>query len=153
LLAITGISFLISPHHLSGQTGINSGNLLGGNKSGNTLSVYDVRKPGLIRTIELGENTHPHGLDWIHGTSKILVTTEGSQTLLVADVNQAVILQALDTEREILHMVAATPDGRRAFVSSIRSGNVTVFSLPKGERLAQLFTPAFQINDGAHNFP
>ena len=187
LLAITGISFLISPHHLSGQTGKSSGTLLVGNKSGNTLSfidrtsgrtirklptgiqphevevsddgrwaivanygdrqnpgntlsVYDVKKASLSKTIDLGENTRPHGLDWIHGTSKILVTTEGSQKLLVVDVTQAEILQALDTEREISHMVAVSPDGRRAFVSSIRSGDVTVFSLPEGERLAQLYS-------------
>ncbi|MBS3774920.1 MAG: beta-propeller fold lactonase family protein [Bacteroidales bacterium] len=107
---------------------------------GNTLSVYNVKQASQARTIELGKNTRPHGLDWIPGTSKILVTTEGSKKLLVVDVKEGEILKALDTRREISHMVAVTPDGQRAFVSSIRSGDVTVFSLPRGERLAQLYS-------------
>jgi len=107
---------------------------------GNTLSLYDVKNLQQVKTIDLGENTRPHGLDWIKGTSRVMVTTEGTRKLLVVDVKQEKIVKALDTQREISHMVAVPPDGKRAFVSSIRSGDVTVFNVPTGERLAQLYS-------------
>lgn len=107
---------------------------------GNTLSVYDVEKAALIRTIDLGEHTRPHGMDWMDGTNRMLVTTEGSQNLLVVDVEKGEVLQALPTGQEVSHMVAVTPDHQRAFVSSIRTGNVTVFDLESGELIAQLYS-------------
>ncbi|MEE4177444.1 MAG: YncE family protein [Bacteroides sp.] len=107
---------------------------------GNTLSVYDVEKAELIRTIDLGEHTRPHGMDWMDGTDMMLVTTEGSQSLLVVDVGKGEVLQALSTGQEVSHMVAVTPDHKRAFVSSIRTGNVTVFDLESGELIAQLYS-------------
>lgn len=107
---------------------------------GNTLSMYDLKKAERVKSIDLGENTRPHGLDWIKGTSRVLVTTEGTQKLLMVDVKKGNILKAMDTQQEISHMVAATPNGKRAFVSSIRTGNVTVFNLETGERLGQLYS-------------
>jgi YVTN family beta-propeller protein len=107
---------------------------------GNTLSVYDVKQAELIRTIDLGEHTRPHGMQWMAGTNKMLVTTEGSRSLLVVDVEKGEVLQALYTDQDVSHMVAATPDHKRAFVPSIRTGNVTVFDLETGELLAQLFS-------------
>ncbi|MDV7398641.1 hypothetical protein RZS08_44965, partial [Arthrospira platensis SPKY1] len=32
---------------------------------GNTLSVYEVEKASLLRTIDLGEHTRPHGMQWL----------------------------------------------------------------------------------------
>lgn len=107
---------------------------------GNTLSVYDVKKAELIRTIDLGEHTRPHGMQWLAGTNKMLVTTEGSRSLLVVDVEKGEVLQALYTNQDVSHMVAATPDHKRAFVPSIRTGNVTVFDLETGNLLEQLYS-------------
>lgn len=107
---------------------------------GHTLSVYDVAQAELVRTIDLGEHTCPHGMDWMDGSGKMLVTTEGSQSLLVVDVENGLVLQALPTDQEVSHMVAVTPDHKHAFVSSIRTGNVTVFDLETGELLEQLYS-------------
>ena len=109
---------------------------------GNTLSVYDVEAGELIRTIDLGEHTRPHGMQWITGTDNMLVTAEGSRHLLVVDVAKGEVLQALYTAQDVSHMVAATPCFTRAFVPSIRTGNVTVFDLESGELLAQVYSGA-----------
>ncbi len=107
---------------------------------GNTLSVYDVVNAKLIRTIDLGEHTRPHGMHWLRGTSKLLVTAESSRSLLVVDAGKGLVLQALYTGQDVSHMVAATPDGSRAFVPSIRTGNVTVFDLKSGKLLHQVYS-------------
>lgn len=107
---------------------------------GNSLSVYNIGQTRLTKTIDLGENTRPHGMDWIRGTNKLLVTTEGSNRLLVVNIENSNIEKQMNTEQEISHMVAATPDGQYAFVSSIRTGNVTVFNLKTGKLLKQMYS-------------
>jgi YVTN family beta-propeller protein len=109
---------------------------------GNTLSVYDVPKAELIRTIDLGEHTRPHGMQWIRGTSRVLVTAEGSQHLLVVDTATGETIMALHTGEPVSHMVAATPDFSRAFVPSIVTGNVVVFDLETGELIERIFSGA-----------
>jgi YVTN family beta-propeller protein len=110
------------------------------NKPGNTLSVYNLGKAELIKTIDLGKNTRPHGMDWLSGTQKLLVTTEGSNSLVVVNIQKGTIEQKLNTHQEISHMVAASPNGKFAFVSSIRTGNVTVFNLQTGKLIKQLYS-------------
>ncbi len=109
-----------------------------GDNPGNTLSVYNVKVAKLVRTIDLGENTRPHGMDWINGTEKMLVTTEGNQTVLLIDVSQGEILQKMDAGEKIAHMVAVSPDGKHAYVSSIGTGNVTVFNLETGKKVHRM---------------
>ncbi len=109
---------------------------------GNTLSVYDVLDGTLVRTIDLGEHMRPHGLWWMGDSDHILVTTEGNRTLLVVDAVRGEVVRSFQTEQDISHMVAATPDLSRAFVPSIRTGNVTVFDLESGELLAQVYSGA-----------
>ena len=107
---------------------------------GNTLSVYDVEAGELIRTIDLGEHTRPHGMQWISGTTRMLVTTEGSQHLLVVDVARGEVVKAMHTGEPVSHMVAATPQFSRAFVPSIRTGNVVVFDLETGELIGSVYS-------------
>ncbi len=107
---------------------------------GNTLSVYDVEKGELLQTIDLGEHTRPHGMVWVEGTDNLLVTAEGSRNLLLVDVAQGEILQTFYTEEDVSHMVAATPCFTRAFVPSIRTGNVAVFDLETGELLDHVYS-------------
>lgn len=107
---------------------------------GNTLTVYNIVKGEVVKTIDLGDNTRPHGMDWLNGTSKILVTTEGSNSLLLIDIESGEIENRMNTQQEVSHMVAATPDAKFAFVPSIRTGNVTVFNLETGELMKQLYS-------------
>ncbi|MFQ5768448.1 MAG: YncE family protein, partial [Acidobacteriota bacterium] len=64
------------------------------------------------------------------------VTSETRKALLEVDPDEGRIIRTMDTGQETSHMVAVTPDGRRAFVANIRSGSVTALDLEKGIRLA-----------------
>lgn len=107
---------------------------------GNTLSVYDIKNATLIRTIDLGEHARPHGMQWITGTSKMLVTAESTNNLLVVDVEKGVVERAIGTEQPISHMVAASIDFKTAFVPSIRTGNVTIIDLQTDSIIAQVYS-------------
>jgi YVTN family beta-propeller protein len=106
---------------------------------GSSLTVVDVSTATVLRTIDLGEHSRPHGLAWI-GENRVAVTTEGSAHLLVVDVNAGTIAEHIPTDQKISHMVATTPDGDRAFVANIGSGSVTAIDLLSGAKLSDIET-------------
>jgi YVTN family beta-propeller protein len=107
---------------------------------GNSLSVIDIMKAEAVRTIDLGEHTRPHGMMFSPESNQMLVTTEGSQHVLLVDVEEGVMLKAWPTEQEISHMVAVINNPPRAFVSSIRTGNMTVIDMLKDEIISQVYS-------------
>jgi len=55
-------------------------------RPGNTLTVVDLERRESIATIDLGEQTRPHGITWLPDGRRVAVTTEGNGTLTVVDV-------------------------------------------------------------------
>jgi YVTN family beta-propeller protein len=109
---------------------------------GNSITVLDIRERRAIRTIDLGEHTRPHGVAWLPDGSEVLVTTEGSKHLVCVDPRSEAITCEIGTEQEVSHMVAITPDGRRAFVANIGSGSITAIDLAERQKLADVATGA-----------
>lgn len=107
---------------------------------GNSLSVYDIENLEFVREINLGEHTRPHGMHWLPGTSNMLVTTEGSRNMLMIDVEAGKIIHQMYTGEDISHMVTATSDNKRAYVSSIRTGNVSMFDLETQELITRAYS-------------
>jgi len=108
-------------------------------KPGSSLTIVDVPGARVLRTVDLGEHSRPHGVAWI-GENRVAVTTEGSAHLLVVDIEAGRVLDQIPTNQEISHMVATTPEGGRAFVANIGSGTVTAIDLKTGSKLADLDT-------------
>ena len=106
---------------------------------GSTLTVINVGKAEVLRTIDLGQHTRPHGMAWLT-ERRLAVTTEGSAHLLVVDVQDGTIVAAIKTVQDTSHMVAVTPDGKRAFVANIRSGTVTAIDLTLRRKLGDIAT-------------
>ncbi len=107
---------------------------------GNTLTVINIEKGIYEKTINLGEHSRPHGLVFINNYYHLLVTTEGSQHLLLVDIKNDTILKAIPTEQEISHMVAFDNETNRAFVPSIRTGNLTVIDLVAGNIVTHVYS-------------
>lgn len=107
---------------------------------GNTLSMYDLMEFKLTKTIDLGEHTRPHGVQAFGESKKMLVTTEGSKSLLLVDLESGSVEIAVNTTITVSHMVAATPNLKRAFVPSISTGNVTVIDMDTEEVIEQLYS-------------
>jgi YVTN family beta-propeller protein len=109
---------------------------------GNSITVIDIHERRAIRTIDLGTHTQPHGVAWLPDGGEVLVTTEGSKHLICVDPRSEAITCEIGTEQEVSHMVAITPDGRRAFVANIGSGSVTAIDLVERTKLADVATGA-----------
>lgn len=110
-------------------------------KAGNSLTVVDVREKKVVRTIDLGRHTRPHGLAWLEG-DRLAVTTEGSAHALVVDVESGKIVSEIETAQRVSHMIAVSADGTRGFVANIGSGNVTAVDLAEGKKLGDIATGA-----------
>lgn len=95
---------------------------------GRTVTLVDVDRGAVVGSIDLGEGTRPHGLDAL-ADGRLLVTAEGTRELLVVDPKARKVVARIPTQRQVSHMVSASPDGSRAFVASIGSGTVTAADL------------------------
>jgi YVTN family beta-propeller protein len=109
----------------------------GGQQPGNSLTVIDLAERRVVRTISLGEYHRPHGLAFLPD-GRLLVTAETERNLLIVDLNAADVdggggdgggVVAIATDQSGSHMVAATPDGTRAFVANIGSGSMAAIDL------------------------
>ena len=97
--------------------------------AGNTLSVIDLaaETPSVVRTIDLGQYQRPHGAAFVRSGTKLLVTSETSQRLLLIDFVSGRIDTAMATNARGSHMVTVQRDGRRAWTSNILDGTVTEY--------------------------
>lgn len=119
----------------------------GGRVPGSTLSVVDVEAGRTVRTIELvapdggdpddGHKRYlrPHGIVYLPDGEHVAVTAEAARRLLLVHVPSGEVVAAIPTRQDLSHMVALTPDAKRAFVANIRSGSVSVLDLEKREHL------------------
>lgn len=103
---------------------------------GNTLTVIEVERGESVGTIDLGEYTRPHGILFMPGNRRVLVTAEGARVLLQVDVWEGVVEKAMPTGQDVSHMVAYDPSGKRAYVSNLGSASVSLISVPTGELLS-----------------
>lgn len=101
-------------------------------KPGSSLTVIDLINRKIVETIDLGKYQRPHGILFLEGSSRFLVTSETQKALLLLDLKKKgknKILNAFPTNQEISHMVAATPDGKTAFTANIGSGSISAIDL------------------------
>src|SRR4029079_1914123 len=84
---------------------------------GNTLSVIDLydQSPHVVRTIDLGQSARPHGAVFVRAGTRMLVTRETAQTLLLVAFISGKVDTALATNGKVSHMVTAQRDGPRAW--------------------------------------
>jgi YVTN family beta-propeller protein len=105
-----------------------------GSKSepGHVVTLVDLGGAKVVSRIDIGANSRPHGLKALPD-GHLLVTAEGTRELVVVDPQAAKVTARILTGREVSHMVAAAPDGKRAYVTSLAGGSVTVIDLASGK--------------------
>lgn len=104
---------------------------------GQTIDIFDVATRARLRTIDLSPNAGPHGIIWLED-GRILVTTERSRSLTLVDTRAGDAVSAIPTGQQGTHMVAVSPDRRRAFTANIASGTVSVLDLAAGRKLRDI---------------
>ncbi len=101
------------------------------NAPGHMVSIIELATGKIVGRVDLGSGARPHGLAALKD-GRLLVTAEGKKELVIVDPKGAKVLKRMPTGHDLSHMVAASPDGKRAYVSSLKDGLVTVIDLPGG---------------------
>lgn len=113
----------------------------GAQQPGSTLTVINVEAAKVARTIDLAEYRRPHGIEFL-SEERIVVTCEANRALVIVNLASGRVEGAIETGQEVSHMVAVTPDAKRAFVANIGSGSVTALDLLEGKKLRDISTGA-----------
>jgi len=106
---------------------------------GRVVSLIDISNGKVNARVDLGEGTRPHGLFALKD-GRFLVTAEGRKELAVVDPKSARVTVRIPTGHELSHMVSASPDGKLAYVTSLRSGLVTEIDVPGGKVVGDIPT-------------
>lgn len=101
-----------------------------------TIDIFDIARARLVRRVNIMPNDGPHGIAWI-SRNRILVVTDRGNSLVRLDPRNGKFA-ALSTGQRGSHMLAVSPDRRRAYVSNILSGSVSVFDLERWTKLSDI---------------
>lgn len=125
----------------------------GAQKPGSTLTVVDLVRNEVIRTIELvrtetaADGTvatkalpRPHGIRFVDATT-LVFTSESSRRLARLDLPSGKVTRTWTTPQATMHMVALSPDGRSAHATSIKEGDLATFALDGDDGKAAWVVP------------
>ena len=104
-----------------------------------TLSLIALPGGDTIKTIDLGEYRAPHDVRWVDG-SRVVVTVEGSQALLLVNVESGAIERVFKTDAGVSHMLALSTDRSRLYCSNMRDGSVSAFDFKTGQKIKDVKT-------------
>jgi YVTN family beta-propeller protein len=98
-------------------------------KPGSSLTVIDVPRATVARTVPIAGFDRPHGMAFLPGDSLVVVTAEAGRALLLVDVRSGRVTDTLPTNGRGSHMVAITARGDRAFTANIPDNTVSVIDV------------------------
>jgi YVTN family beta-propeller protein len=104
---------------------------------GSTIDLFDIATRARLRTIELAPNQGPHGLVWL-SDGRLVATTERSRSVTLVDTRNKDAVSSIATDQPGTHMIAVSPDRRRAYTANIPAGTVTVLDLVGGRKVREL---------------
>lgn len=100
---------------------------------GNSLTVINLAStpPAVLRTIDLGNYRNPHGSAFLPGDSSVLVTSQGTQEVIIVNVTHGLVTAAIPTQHGLPHMLALTADGHTAYTGNMNDGTVSELDIPR----------------------
>jgi len=102
-------------------------------KPGNSITVIDIGKLAVVRTIELHDDQRPHGMTFLPCDSLAAVTSETSKSVILVDVRSGAVVKRLPTNGRATHMLALSANGDRMVTGNIADNTISVFSPTSGD--------------------
>jgi len=96
---------------------------------GNSITVIDVARRSVVRTISLAEHRRPHGMAFLPGDSLFVVTCETDRAVLVVGFPDDRIRSVLPSGGRASHMLSVSSNGQRMVVANIADGTISVVDL------------------------
>ena len=108
-------------------------------QAGKSLTVVDLSSYQ-TQTVDLSPYKSPHGIVSLADNQHVLVTVECSDAVLLVDVINAQVVNAIDTHANVSHMVSMSNSEHLAFTANIGSGSVSVIDLLQNKHLKNIKT-------------
>jgi YVTN family beta-propeller protein len=108
---------------------------------GRSLTILDLTKSSVLKTIDMGEFDRPHGIDWLDN-DRIITTSERTGHIVTVNVSTGKVEMTIPTNAKISHMLALSPDKKRVYTANIGSGSMSAFDLKTGARAGEVATGA-----------
>lgn len=103
---------------------------------GATIDIIDIAAARLLRRIDIAPNAAPHGIVWLRN-GRLAIAAEKGRALVLADPRRGTF-RAVPTGQAGSHMVAVSPDQRRAYVANVQAGTVGVFDLVRLRKIEDI---------------
>jgi DNA-binding beta-propeller fold protein YncE len=110
---------------------------------GNSLTVIDVARHAVARTISLGEHLRPHGIAFFPGDSMFAVTSETDRAVLIVDFRDGGVRDVLPTNGRATHMLGLSASGQQMVTANIADATISYVE-PVGQRTPRLISVARQ---------
>ncbi len=106
---------------------------------GNTLTLINLEKLTVEKTINLENYRRPHGVAWLDN-DKVVVTAETNKSIIIVDAKSGEIIKTIPTEQDISHMLVLSKDAKKCFVANIASGSISIIDLKDSKLLKNIST-------------
>ena len=137
-LGVNGHEIVVSPDErfafvpIYGNSGLNRPG-----SDGSTIDVVDIRTMQRVATIDLGQAVRPHSIHF--GPDGLLwVTAELANAVLVVDPRTRRVVGRVPTGHPQSHMLAFSPNGRRAYTANFGTGTLSVIDTRKRRLLGTI---------------
>jgi len=114
----------------------------GARQPGNSLTVIDVQDIEVTRTIDLGAHERPHGIAFLPGDDRVVVTSEATGSVIVVDIENGRIDDSLPTAQAGSHMLALPGPAASIWTSNVRDGTVSEIDMSTGTTARIIEVPA-----------
>jgi DNA-binding beta-propeller fold protein YncE len=105
-----------------------------------SLSLISLPEGASIKTIDLGEFSTPHDVQWVNDTH-VVTTAETNKALLLINVDSGEIERVFKTEKPGSHMLSLSQDHARLYASNMGGGgSVSVFDFKTGKKISDIDT-------------
>jgi DNA-binding beta-propeller fold protein YncE len=114
----------------------------GAQVAGNQLAVIDLARDSVIRTIDLGTYTRPHGAVFLSDTPhRVALTSESTRFVVIVNVDAGTIESAIPTNARASHMIAVPADKKLGYTANIVDNNVSEVDLVAGRFVRTFAVP------------
>lgn len=105
---------------------------------GDSLTVFDIDKKSIARTIALPDLPGPHGIRFLNDNETVVFTSGKAQRVGIVNVKTGKVLSSINTSQQTTHMVALSGDETNAFTTNIRSHSISVLDLRMGKKVKDI---------------
>ena len=117
----------------------------GAQQPGNSLTIAKIPSGEVLKTIDLGTYSRPHGIAWLDA-DRVLVTSETTQNVVQVNVTEGKVEKAFATGNGGSHMLALDRAGKKVYTANVPAANVTAIDLETGQKTND--SPAAQASEG-----